>query len=199
VGVRKRGRSRKHVWIEFKNIEADTSPEARYLRWASVNNPALAHCANFGCPRCTEKSFRLRHDKKFENIRFYCPSCGFETSFHIIRPKLSFRTIEVYDEHGVLRGIKTADDYHEKTVRESADSRVLLAEQKLDLGGEWFDGVSGTNSQSRYTTRGEMLKRMEQRKMRRLMKAMLEEIEREEEDDRLASFEADLHESDIDD
>ena len=199
MGVRKRGRSRKHVWIEFKNIEADTSPEARYLRWASVNNPALAQCANFGCPRCTEKSFRLRHDKKFENIRFYCPSCGFETSFHIIRPKLSFRTIEVYDEHGVLRGIKTVDDYHEKTVRESADSRVLLAEQKLDLGGEWFDGVSGTNSQSRYTTRGEMLKRMEQRKMRRLMEAMLEEIEREEEDDRLASFEADLHESDIDD
>jgi ribosomal protein S27AE len=199
VGVRKRGRSRKHVWIEFKNIEADTSPEARYLKWASVNNPALAQCANSGCPRCTEKSFRLRHDKKFENIRFYCPSCGFETSFHIIRPKLSFRTIEVYDEHGVLRGIKTADDYHEKTVRESADSRVLLAEQKLDLGGEWFDGVSGTNSQSRYATRGEILKRMEQRKMRRLMEATLEEIEREEEDDRLASFEADLHESDIDD
>lgn len=199
MGVRKRGRSRKHVWIEFKNIEADTSPEARYLKWASVNNPALAQCANSGCPRCTEKSFRLRHDKKFENIRFYCPSCGFETSFHIIRPKLSFRTIEVYDEHGVLRGIKTADDYHEKTVRESADSRVLLAEQKLDLGGEWFDGVSGTNSQSRYATRGEILKRMEQRKMRRLMEATLEEIEREEEDDRLASFEADLHESDIDD
>jgi predicted RNA-binding Zn-ribbon protein involved in translation (DUF1610 family) len=199
MGVRKRGRSRKHVWIEFKNIEADTSHEARYLRWASVNNPALAQCANLGCPRCTKKGFRLRHDKKFENIRFYCPSCGFETSFHIIRPKLSFRTIEVYDEHGVLRGIKTVDDYHEKTLRESADSRVLLAEQKLDLGGEWFDGVSGTNSQSRYATRGEILKRMEQRKMRRLMEATLEEIEREEEDDRLASLEADLHERNIDD
>lgn len=190
--VRKRGRSRKHVWIEFKSLEVDTSPEAQYLRWASVNNPALAQCANSGCPRCTSRSFRLRHDKKFENIRFYCPTCGFETSFHIIRPKLSFGTIEIYDGQGVLRGIKTVDDYHEKTVCENADSRVLMAEQRLDLGGEWFDGVSGTSSQSRYSTRGEMLKRMEGRKMRRLMEAMLEDIEREEEDDRLASFKADL-------
>lgn len=190
--VRKRGRSRKHVWIEFKSLEVDTSHEAQYLRWASVNNPALAQCANSGCPRCTSRSFRLRHDKKFENIRFYCPTCGFETSFHIIRPKLSFGTIEIYDAQGVLRGIKTVDDYHEKTVRENADSRVMMAEQRLDLGGEWFDGVSGTSSQSRYANRGEMLKRMEERRMRRVMEAMLEDIEREEQDDRLASFEADL-------
>jgi len=192
VVVRKRGRSRKHVWIEFRSLEVDTSHEAQYLRWASVNNPALAQCANSGCPRCTSRSFRLRHDKKFENIRFYCPTCGFETSFHIIRPKLSFGTIEIYDAQGVLRGIKTVDDYHEKTVRENADSRVMMAEQRLDLGGEWFDGVSGTSSQARYANRGEMLKRMEERRMRRLMEAMLEDIEREEQDDRLASFEADL-------
>jgi len=192
VVVRKRGRSRKHVWIEFRSLEVDTSHEAQYLRWASVNNPALAQCANSGCPRCTSRSFRLRHDKKFENIRFYCPTCGFETSFHIIRPKLSFGTIEIYDAQGVLRGIKTIDDYHEKTVRENADSRVMMAEQRLDLGGEWFDGVSGISSQSRYANRGEMLKRMEERRMRRLMEAMLEDIEREEQDDRLASFEADL-------
>jgi ribosomal protein S27AE len=197
--MNKRGRSRKHVWVEFKNIEEDTSAEAQYLRWASVNNPALAQCGNLGCPRCTEKSFRLRHDKKFENIRFYCPSCGFETSFHIIRPNLSFTTIEVYDKHGVLKDFNTVDDYHEKTVRENADSRVLNAEQKLDLGGEWFDGVSGTHSQSRYSTHGEISKRIEERKMKRLMEATLEEIEHEEQDDRLAAFEADTHHGDAGD
>jgi len=199
VTVRKRGRSRKHRWIEFQSIEEDSSPEARYLRWASVNNPALAQCASSGCPRCSRKSFRLRHDKKFDNIRFYCPECGFETSFHIIHPKKSLHSIEIFDTRGILVGLKNVDDYHEKTSRENADARVLIAEQKLDLGGEWFDGVSGTNSQSRYLTREEILKRIEDRKMKKLMKAMLEEIEREEEDDRLASFEADLHESDIDD
>jgi ribosomal protein S27AE len=199
VVIHKRGRSRKHAWFEFKNIETDASSEAQYLRWVSVNNPALAQCANIGCPRCTGRSFRLRHDKKFGNIRFYCPTCGFETSFHIIRPKLSITTIEVYDGQGVLRGVKTVDDYHDKTARENADARVLVAEQKQDLGGEWFDGVSGTNSQSRYLTRGEMLKRMEERKMKRLMKATLEEIEHEEEDDRLASFDADIKEANVED
>jgi transcription elongation factor Elf1 len=197
--MHKRGRSRKHTWIEFKNIEDDTSPGARYLRWASVNNPALAQCAYFGCPRCAGKSFRLRHDKKFEIIRFYCPSCGFETSFHIISPKLSFTTIEVYNKQGLLKNVKTVDDYHEKTVRENADSRVLIAEQRLDLGGEWFDGVSGTNSQSRYLTREEVLKRMEERQMKKLMEAALEEIEREQQDDHVAAFEGDIQEGNVDD
>jgi hypothetical protein len=197
--VRKRGRSRKHTWIEFKTIENDTSAEAQYLRWTSVNNPALAQCARFGCPRCAGRGFRLRHDEKFGNIRFYCPSCGFETSFHIIRPKLSFTTIEVYDRQGILKHVRTVDNYHEKTVRENADSRVLVAEQKPDLGGEWFDGVSGTSSQSRYLTREEILKRIEERRMKRLMEAALEEIEREQQDDRVASFEADLHGVSVDD
>jgi len=191
--VRKRGRSRKHSWIEFKNIMDDSSPESLYLRWASVNNPALAQCAHSGCPRCQGRSFRLRHDSKFGNIRFYCPSCGFETSFHIIRPKRIFGTIEVYSEQGVLVGTKTVDDHHEKTVRENVDSRVLAAEQKLDLGGEWFDGVSGTNSQSRYLSREEILKRIEERKMKRLMHAALEEIEREEQEDHVTAFEAGIH------
>jgi ribosomal protein S27AE len=197
--MHKRGRSRKHAWIEFKNIENDVSPEARYLRWTSVNNPALAQCAYSGCPRCTGKSFRLRHDKKFGNIRFYCPSCGFETSFHIIRPKLSFTTIEVYNKQGILKDVKAIDDYHEKTARESADSKVQIAEQKLDLGGEWFDGVSGTSSQSRYMTRQEMLKRIEDRKMRKLMEATLEEIEREAQDDRAATFETAIRGADVED
>ena len=190
--VHKRGRSRKHSWIEFRNIENDNSPEAHYLRWASVNNPALAECAHSGCQRCGGKSFRLRHDKKFENIRFYCPECGFETSFHIIHPKRSLRSIEVYDTRGILIGVKSVDDYHEKTSRENADSRVMIAEQKLDLGGEWFDGVSGTHSQSRYLTRAEILKRIENRRMRRLMEAALEEIEREEQEDRDLAFKADI-------
>ncbi len=197
VTVHKRGRSRKHSWIEFQSIVDDCSPEARYLRWTSVNNPALAQCANSGCPRCSGKSFRLRHDKKFENIRFYCPECGFETSFHIIRPKRSLHSIEVYDTRGILVGVKNVDDYHEKTSRENADSRVMISERTLDLGGEWFDGVSGTHSQSRYLTREEILKRIEHRRMRRLMEAALEEIEREEQEDRAVAFEADTQEGDV--
>ena len=188
--MHKRGRSRKHRWIEFQSIENDNSPEAQYLRWASINNPALAECAHSGCQRCGGKTFRLRHDKKFENIRFYCPNCGFETSFHIIYPKKSLRSIEIYDTRGILIGVKSVDDYHDKTSRENADSRVMVSEQKLDLGGEWFDGVSGTNSQSRYLTREEILKRIENRRMRRLMEAALEEIEREEQEDRDLAFKA---------
>lgn len=188
----KRGRSRKHRWIEFQNIDDDNSPEAIYLRWASVNNPALAQCAHSGCPRCTAKSFRLRHDKKFQNIRFYCSKCGFETSFHIIRPKRSLRSIEIYDTRGILVGVKNVDDHHEKTNRENADSLVMIAERRLNLGGEWFDGVSGMHSQSRYLTREEILKRIENRRMRRLMQAALEQIEREEQEDRVLAFKADI-------
>jgi len=69
-----------------------------------------------------------------------------------------------------------------------------MAEQKLDLGGEWFDGVSGTNSQSRYLTSEEILKRIENRKMKKLMEATLDEIEHEEKDNRTAAFEADIEE-----
>jgi ribosomal protein S27AE len=192
VTVRKRGRSRKHYWIEFQNVEDDSSPEARYLRWASVNNPMLARCAESGCPRCSKKSFRLRHDKKFDNIRFYCPECGFETSFHIIHPKKSLHTIEIYDTRGILVGIKNVDDYHDKTVRESSDSLATYAEQNLDLGGEWFDGVSGTNSQSRYLTKTEIQKRIENRRMKQLMEAALEELEHEEREYRTSGLKAEI-------
>jgi predicted RNA-binding Zn-ribbon protein involved in translation (DUF1610 family) len=188
----KRGRTRKHRWIEFPNIEQDSSREALYLKWTSINNPALAQCARYGCPQCGKKVFRLRHDKKFGNIRFYCPNCGFETSYHIIRPKRNFHTIEVHDERGMLIGVKTVDDYHEKTQRENADSMVTRSEQKTDLGGEWFDGVSGTNSQSRYSTREEILKRIEERRMKRLMEAALEETEREQQESRTAGFRAEI-------
>jgi predicted RNA-binding Zn-ribbon protein involved in translation (DUF1610 family) len=188
----KRGRTRKHRWIEFPNIEQDSSQEALYLKWASINNPALAQCGRYGCPQCGKKVFRLRHDKKFANIRFYCPNCRFETSYHIIRPKRNFRPIEVHDERGILIGVKTVDDYHEKTPRENADLMVMNAEQKKDLGGEWFDGISGTNSQSRYSTREEILKRIEERRTRRLMEAALEETEREEQENRTADFRAEI-------
>jgi len=193
----KRGRRRKHDWIEFQSLEQDSSREARYLRWASVNNPALAQSGNDGCPRCKEKSFRLRHDVKFNNIRFYCPSCGFETSFHIIRPKQTFRTVEIYDKKGLFVGLQKIDDFHEKTSRENSDSRVALAERTLDLGGEWFDGVSGTNSQSRYLSREEILKRIETRRMKRLMEAQLEDIEQQEREDRGLGFKADVDGEDV--
>jgi hypothetical protein len=90
-------------------------------------------------------------------------------------------------------GMKKVDDFHEKTSRENADSRVLYAERKLDLGGEWFDGVSGMNSQSRCLSREEILKRIEMRRMRRLMEAQLEDIERQEQEDRGLGFKADVH------
>lgn len=187
-----RGRPRKHKWIEFNELVDTHSPHALFLKQASVNNSALANLAVSGCPICKSKSFRLRHDHKFGNIRFYCEECKYETSFHIVSPKRSFGTIEIYDGRGILVGEKNVDDYHEKTVRENVDSRVLMAEQKLDLGGEWFDGISGTNSQSRGLTREEILKRIEKRKMKKLMEATLSEIENEEEDNRTVGFEADI-------
>lgn len=195
--MRKRGRSRKHNWIEFKNVENDSSDEAVYLRWVSVNNPALAQRAQFGCPKCGKKNFRFRHDLKFHNVRFYCPDCGFETSYHIIRPKKSLQTIEVYDTRGILIGLKNVDNYHDKTSRENADTRVMLAERKLDLGGEWFDGISGTHSQSRYLSREEILKKIEEHKMKKLMKAALEEIENEEQEHRNSAMQADIMGEDI--
>jgi hypothetical protein len=60
----------------------------------------------------------------------------------------------------------------------------MVSEQRMDLGGEWFDGVSGTNSQSRYSTREEILKRIEDRRMKKLMEANLDEIESIEQDER---------------
>jgi hypothetical protein len=186
----KRGRGRKHRWIDFQSIENDTSSQAQYLKWASVNNPALAQRVRFGCPRCNNKNYRLRHDKKFDNIRFYCPQCRFETSYHIIHPKKSQRTIEIYDTRGILIGVKNIDDYHDKTSREKSDSQVTYAEQNMDLGGEWFDGISGTNSQSRSLTREEIMKRKEEHRMKRLMKASLDDIEKEEKEHRSSSFES---------
>ena len=103
----------------------------------------------------------------------------------------------MYDERGILVGVKSVDDHHEKTSRENVDSRVMISEQKLDLGGEWFDGVSGTNSQSRCSTREEILKRIEDRKMKRLMEANLEELESIERDARVSDFKADVHGEDV--
>jgi hypothetical protein len=88
--------------------------------------------------------------------------------------------------------LKTVDDYHEKTQRENADMMVMNAERRTDLGGEWFDGVSGTNSQSRYSTREEILKRIEERRARHLMEAALEETEREDQENRTADYRTEI-------
>jgi hypothetical protein len=66
----------------------------------------------------------------------------------------------------------------------------MYAERKQDLGGEWFDGVSGTSSQSRYLTHEEIMKRTEEHRMKRLMEAALEEIEREEQEYRSLALKA---------
>jgi hypothetical protein len=94
----------------------------------------------------------------------------------------------------MMIGQKSVDNYHPKTVRENADAKVLALEQSLDLGGEWFDGFSGTNSQSRYQTREEVVERIRDRKMKMLMKATLDEIESEETDDHIAALEVELSE-----
>jgi hypothetical protein len=59
-------------------------------------------------------------------------------------------------------------------------------------GGELFDGASGTNSQSRYSPREEILRRIEECRMKRLMEAALEETEREEQENRTAAFQAEI-------
>ena len=189
----RRGRPRKFEWIEFGNLNHNHSSEAQYLSFASVNNPLLARLASYGCPLCESTNFRLRHDKKFEIIRFYCENCKYETSFRTKKPtRNELRIIPVYDNRGILIGEKIADDFHERTKREIADSAVAWAEQNADLGGEWFDGSSGTHMQNRYLTREEVITLIEKKKMRRQMEAVLDEIEREEEDDRLAAIEAEI-------
>jgi hypothetical protein len=92
----------------------------------------------------------------------------------------------------MLVGEKLADTFHEPTKREKADAVVLRTEQNPLLGGEWFDGTSGVHMQHRYMTREEALERIARRKMRAQMEANLREIEEEEKDNRLASFEADV-------
>ena len=188
---RKRGRPQKHEWIEFKDLDNNYSPEAQHLKWASVNNSALARPGSHGCPQCKSKNFKLRHDKKFKNIRFYCQECGHETSFRIKKPpKHNLRIIQIHNDKGILIGEKTADNYHEKTTREIVDSAVLLAEQKLDLGGEWFDGVIGIHEQDRYLTLEEALERIKRNYVKTMLEAMLNETEYEREEDRLGDLEA---------
>ena len=163
------------------------------MKLASVNNHLIADLAVSGCPQCGGKSFRLRHDRKHDNIRFYCPQCKHETSFHIKNPpRNQFQTIPVYNKQGIFTHEKVVDRYHEQTKREKTDAIVQRTEQRPNLGGEWFDGTSGTNSQSRYMTREEALERIAVRRMKAQIKAMLTEIEDEQKDDRLASLKADI-------
>lgn len=188
-----RGRPRRFQWFEFKKLAEDHSAEAQFLKLASINNQMIASLAASGCPQCASKSFRLRHDKKHSNIRFYCPECKHETSFRIkTPPKHQLQAISIYDQRGILVGEKLADTFHEPTRRERSDAVVLRNEQKLDLGGEWFDGHSGTNSQNRFLTVEEALYRIERRKIRDRMEARLKEIEDEEEENRLVSLETDV-------
>lgn len=193
MGSRRRGRPREFQWVEFKDLGENYSSEAQFLKLASVSNQLMASLAVSGCPQCTGKSFRLRHDRKHDNIRFYCPECKYETSFHIKKPpKNELQAIPVYDEQGMLIDEKVVDRFHEPTKRERVDAAVLRSEQKSRLGGEWFDGSSGTNTQNRYLTLEEAIERIARRKMKAQMEAMLNEIEEVEKDDRLGSFGADI-------
>jgi hypothetical protein len=189
----KRGRPRKFQWVESKDIGENHSAEAQFLKFASVNNPFMARVASNGCPQCKSKDFRLRHDEKFGNIRFYCQECGYETSFHIKKPtRDQLSVIPVYDVQGLLVDEKVVDVFHEPTKRETADAKVSRAEQRLDLGGEWFDGVSGMETQNRCLTREEAIERIRKRQMRAQIAKMLKGIEQDSRDDRLASIEADM-------
>jgi len=73
----------------------------------------------------------------------------------------------------------------------------MISEQKLDLSGEWFDGFSGMNSQSRYSTHQELRKRIEDRKTKRLMEANADEIESIEQDERGSFFKEEFHGDDV--
>jgi predicted nucleic acid-binding Zn-ribbon protein len=194
MGSQRRGRPREFQWVEFRELGENYSSEAQFLKLASVNNSLMAGLAVSGCPQCAGKSFRLRHDRKHDNIRFYCPECKYETSFHIKKPpKNELQAIPVYDEQGMLIDEKVVDRFHEPTKREGVDAAVLRSEQKSRLGGEWFDGSSGTNTQNRYLTLEEAIERIARRKMKAQMEAMLNEIEEVEKDDRLgSSFGADI-------
>lgn len=184
---------RKFEWYLLSELNGNHSLEARFLKLASVNNSSIAILPVSGCPQCAGKSFRLRHDRKHDNIRFYFPECKHETSFHIKNPpKNELQIVPVYNKQGMLVKEKVVDRFHEQTKREKNDAVVQKTEQKPNLGGEWFDGTSGTNSQSRYLTREGALERIARRRMKAQMKAMLIEIEEEEKDDRLASFRADI-------
>ncbi len=188
---RKRGRPPKHEWIDFKGLDNNYSSEAQYLKWASVNNSALARPGSYGCPRCSRKNFRLRHDKKFKNIRFYCQECGHETSFRIkTPPKHNLRITQIYNAEGIQIGERIADDYHDKTAREIVDSAVLLAEQQMDLGGEWFDDVAGIQEQDRYVSLEEALERTRRNYLKTKLEASLKETEFEIKEDSLANLEA---------
>jgi len=193
VVSQRRGRPREFKWTEFKELDENHSSEARFLKLASVNNPSIASLAVSGCPQCSGKNFRLRHDIKIGNIRFYCPECRHETSFHIkTPPRTELQVTPIYDKQGMLVDEKVVDGFHEQTNREKADATVLRTEQKSDLGGEWFDGASGTSTQNRYLTREEAIERVAKRKMKAQIEATLREIEEEEKSDRLASLKADI-------
>ena len=60
----------------------------------------------------------------------------------------------------------------------------------MDLGSEWFDGVSGIHEQDRYLTLEEALERIKRNYMKTMLEAMLKEIEYAEEEDRLGDLEA---------
>lgn len=193
MGSRSRGRPREFKWTEFNELDQNHSSEAQFLKLASINNPAMANLATSGCPQCNSRSFRLRHDRKIGNIRFYCPECRYETSFYIKTPPRSeLQVIPIYDKQGMLIEEKIVDGFHEQTKREKADTIVLRTEQKPDLSGEWFDGASGTSTQNRYLTREEAIERTTKRRMKAQMEAMLREIEEEEKTDWLASLKADI-------
>ena len=67
-------------------------------------------------------------------------------------------------------------------------ARVMYCGARIGPGGELFDGASGTNSQSRYSPREEIFRRIEERRMKRLMEATLEETERKEQSKSDRSF-----------
>src|SRR4030067_117924 len=92
--------------------------------------------------------------------------------------------------HNVAAKLSNFGMIKNSTAQEIVDSAVLLAEQKLDLGSEWFDGVVGIHEQDRYLTLEEALERIKINYMKTMLEAMLNETEYAEEEDRLGDLEA---------
>jgi len=152
-----RGRPRKHRWLSFKDLEEEFSLDAQYLKWSSANNYALQTVAATGCPKCHNKDFELRHDRKFKIIRFHCFECRHETSYRIKTPKPSGLQIIPVFKNGVQVGVSIVDHYHPATRRQRNDTIVLKISRGIEtsrksLGGEWYvdEITGGAHNQKRF-------------------------------------------------
>ena len=182
-----RGRPRKHQWFSFKDLENEFSQDAQYLKWASSNNIALQTLAATGCPKCNNRNFELRHDRKYKIIRFHCFGCRHETSYRIKMPKPgSFEIVPLF-KNGMQIGEKIVDYYHPATGRQRSDALVLrfskgIESGRVSLGGEWYiDEIIGGvyNPKRHYASFEEVMLACSRNRMQAEHEKRLRELEKD--------------------